>query len=339
MAANRDNGNAPAELARYSARVREHRLAPLWEFFKDWFRAEPAVAAVPYLWSYDALRPLLTEAADLISAADAERRVLVLENPGLTGQRLATDALYAGLQLIVPGEIAPSHRHTPAALRFIIEGHGAYTAVEGERAYMEPGDFIVTPSWTWHEHGNDGDGPTVWLDVLDVALMRFLGTGFTEHRDMRAADHERSSVASPIFSYPYAQARQTLERLRDHSDWDPCHGLKMEYVDPETGGPAMPTLSTFLQLVPKRFRTEPYRSTAGAVYAVVEGRGRALIGRGDGVSTLTFGPRDIFAVPGWQPLVIESDTDVVVFSASDAAAQRKLGVWREERHTTRDARA
>ena len=350
MAVERDSESATQPHARYSARARQQHVAPLWEFFHEWFPALPKTDAVAYLWHYDALRPLLGEAAALISAEDAERRVLALENPGLPGGRLATDALYAGLQLIVPGEIAPSHRHSAAALRFIVEGHGAYTAVEGERAYMEPGDFIVTPSWTWHEHGNEGGAPAVWLDVLDVALVRFLGAGFSErypggrfaersprgdsqHRfgqNMRPVDFMPGTRASPVFHYPYARAREVLETLRGDGEWDACHGLKMAYVDPTTGGPAIPTLATFLQLVPAGFRTSPYRSTASAVYAVVEGRGHAIIGEAN-ATALEFGPRDLFAVPSWQPLVVEASEDVVVFSASNEAVQRKLGVWREAR--------
>jgi gentisate 1,2-dioxygenase len=351
MAAKRNDTARAKALEQYGDRARQQHVTPLWEFFKDWFRGDPTIAAVPYLWRYDALRPLLTEAAGLISAEGAERRVLALENPGLRGERLVTDALYAGLQLIVPGEVAPSHRHSAAALRFILEGRGAYTAVAGERAYMEPGDFIVTPSWTFHEHGNEGDGPTIWLDVLDVPLIRFLGAGFSEHyaggryperappgdsrarygANLRPAGYARKSGASPVFSYPYADARAVLEKLRGHGEWDPCHGLKMEYIDPTTGGPAIPTLSTFLQLVPAGFRTAPYRSTSGSVYSVVEGRGRAIFGERGEPAELAFEPRDAFAAPGWQTLAIEAHSDVVLFSASDEAVQRMLGVWREQR--------
>jgi len=335
MVAHRDKPSHPSALERYGVRAREQRLTPLWEFFKDWFPAEPTVSAVPYLWRYDALRPLLTEAAALISAEHAERRVLALENPGLPGRRLATDALYAGLQLIVPSEIAPAHRHSAAALRFIIEGRGAYTAVGGERAYMEPGDFIVTPSWAWHEHGNEGSGPTVWMDVLDVALLRFLGAGFSEHYPgghfPERVSPARGSGAPPAFAYPYAQTREKLESLRARGASDPCHGFRNEYLDTTTGEPAIPTLSTFLALLPAGFRTEPHRGTASAIYAVVEGSGRAHVGHSRRVTTLPFGPRDIWAVPSWQPLVIEVDSDVVVFSASDEVVQRKVGVWREQR--------
>src|SRR5688572_17325975 len=167
--------------APFERQLADANLVPLWTFFKDWFCPEPRPAAVPHLWRYAELRPVVMEAAAVVSTADAERRVLVLENPGLAGRHLATDALYAGLQLIMPGEFARAHRHTAAALRFIIEGENAYTAVAGERCYTRPGDFIVTPSWTWHEHRNESAEPTIWLDVLDVPLLRFLGAGFSEH--------------------------------------------------------------------------------------------------------------------------------------------------------------
>ena len=135
---------------------------------------KPASPCVPTIWRYAELRPWLLESGQLISAAEAVRRVLILENPGLPGSSAITQSLYAGLQLILPGEVAPSHRHTQSALRLIVEGSGAYTAVEGERVTMHPGDFIITPSWTWHDHGNAASGPVVWLDGLDIPIVRIL---------------------------------------------------------------------------------------------------------------------------------------------------------------------
>jgi gentisate 1,2-dioxygenase len=339
----------------YIDRLQDAHLTPLWTFFKEWFPAEPEVDAAGYLWRYDSLRPLLMESATAITAMEAERRVLALENPGLPGKRTVTDSLYAGLQLLMPAEIAPPHRHTPAALRFIVEGRGAYTAVSGEKAYMEPGDFIVTPSWTWHEHGNEGSGPMVWLDVLDVPLVRFLGACFSEHdareplprrglrghsryrdgTDMVPAGRHHEPSASPI-SYPYAQAREALEHSKRHDAPDPCHGLRMQYIDPTTGGPAIPTISTFLQLLPRGFSTDPYASTSGAVYAVVEGAGHVSIGNGSRSKRFDFGPRDIWAVPSWQASTIHTDVESIIFSASDEAVQRKLGIWREQKGNPND---
>jgi len=335
----------------YTRRVGGEQLVPLWNFFSEWFTREPRVAAQPYLWHYDGLRPLLLESTEIISTKEAERRVLVLENPGLEGKHLVTDTLYAGLQLITPGEVAPAHRHTPVALRFVIEGEGGYTSVEGERTWMEPGDFIVTPSWAWHDHGHEGQGPVVWLDVLDVPTVRFLGANFTErypeerfpdgppvndslHRygtNMRPVGYAPERLASPIFSYPYGRTREALERLKQHSEWDCCHGLKMEYIDPTTGGPAIPTISTFIQLLPMGFTTETYRSTDGAVFAVAEGTGTVTIGEGDAAKRFSYTKRDVFAVPCWAPYSITADDESVIFSASDRIVQTKLGIWREQR--------
>ena len=338
-------------LQHYQQRAADVHLTPLWSFFKQWFSAEPPGGAAPHLWHYDGLRPLIMDAAEVITTANAERRVLALENPGLPGQHLATDALYAGLQLIMPGEYAPTHRHTAAALRLIVEGADTYTAVMGEKCYMRPGDFIVTPAWAWHEHRNEGSAPTIWLDVLDVPIVRFLGAGFSERypatefpvaaapgdshyrygRNLLPVGYRRDGSASPVFSYPYEHAYETLDHLRRDGEWDQCHGLKMEYIDPTTGGPAIPTISTFLQLLPKGFATRPYCTTASSIMTAIAGRGRATIGRGTTALELKFGPKDLWAVPSWQPLTITAEEECVLFSASSEAVQRKLGIWREQR--------
>jgi gentisate 1,2-dioxygenase len=333
----------------YSERTHTAGLAPLWEFFHDWFSTLPRVKAVPQRWRYDDLRPLLLEAEHVVTAADAERRVLALENRALEGERLVVDSLYAGLQLIVPGETAPAHRHTAAALRYIIEGSGAYTSVNGERAYMHPGDFIVTPSWAWHEHCHGGQGPMVWLDVLDVPMTRFLGAGFSEKypedvypesappgsslarfgANMRPVDAQDCGPNSPLFAYPYKEALTALRNTAASGSLNAHHAVKMEYINPANGSSAMPTISTFLQFVPSGFVTRHYRSTAAAVICIVEGRGRLLFGAGETAATFDFQPRDLFAWPSWVPLAIESDSDAVIFTASTQAAQRALGIWRE----------
>src|SRR4051812_29804580 len=180
--------------------IAPHHLAPLWEKLHHLVTEAPRSSCVPYLWRYDSeVRPYLMQAGALISAMEATRRVLILENPGYAGRAQITDSLFAGLQLILPGEIAPAHRHTQSALRFVIEGSGAYTAVDGERTVMHPGDFVITPSWTWHDHGHEGHGyeghgherhgqdhgigsggPVVWLDGLDIPIVRLLNASFAE---------------------------------------------------------------------------------------------------------------------------------------------------------------
>src|SRR5712671_6164098 len=166
--------------AAFYQRIAGHSLAPLWEVLHGLVTPTPQTPCVPALWRYDEIRPFLMEAGSLITAREAERRVLILRNPGMQGQAAVTRTLFAGLQLILPGEVAPAHRHTQSALRFVVEGEGAYTAVDGERTTMHFGDFIITPSWTWHDHGNPGEDPVIWLDGLDIPMVAFFDAGFAE---------------------------------------------------------------------------------------------------------------------------------------------------------------
>ncbi|MCW5730610.1 MAG: gentisate 1,2-dioxygenase [Alphaproteobacteria bacterium] len=328
-------------------RMAPHHLAPLWEVLRGLITPEPRSDCRAALWRYDEVRPFLLESAEIISAREAERRVLVLENPGLPGQSRITTSLYAGLQLIMPGEVAPAHRHAQSALRFIVEGSGGFTAVDGEKTYMSPGDFVITPSWTWHDHGHEGEGPMIWLDGLDIPLVRALDCSFAEgygeaaHPLTRPAgdslarfgsgllpvDYEPVSRTSPVFNYPYSRTREALEVMRRSKEWDPCHGLKVQYVNPASGDYAMPTIGAFMQLLPRGFGSEPYRSTDATVYSVVEGSGRTMIGE----EILAWGPRDILVVPSWTRHWHQADTDAVLFSFSDRPVQKKLGLWREDR--------
>ena len=337
--------------AAFYERIGEHQMAPLWEVIHKLVAKTPITKSVPFLWDYETVRPFLMESGKLISAKEAERRVLVLENPALRGESRTVDTLYAGLQLILPGEVAPAHRHTPSALRFIVEGSRAYTAVNGEKTYMEPGDFIITPSWAWHDHGHEGDGPMVWLDGLDIPIVHFLGSTFAESyaddqfptnappgytlarygQNMKPVGDTYAAPTSPIFSYPYVRARETLQRMQETQDLDPCFGIKMEYLNPLTGGPAMPTMSTYLQSLPSGFGSTDYRATDHAVYSVVEGSGRIAFEIEGKTSTFDWQAKDHFAVPGWYQHRFEADEDAVLFSFSDRVVQEKLGLWREQR--------
>src|SRR5262245_55187007 len=148
----------------YYKRIAPQHLKPLWEVLHSLVPDRPQPKCVPTLWRFADIRPALLEAGELISAKEATRRVLILENPAFAGESKITNSLYAGLQLLLPGEVAPAHRHTQSALRFVLEGKGAFTAVDGERAFMEPGDLILTPSWTYHDHGSKIRDPVIWLD-------------------------------------------------------------------------------------------------------------------------------------------------------------------------------
>ena len=327
-------------------RIEPLHLAPLWEAFGTMITKEPVQQCVPHLWRYGELRAHLLEAGALITAEEAERRVLMLENPGMPGQHCVTQSLFAGLQLVMPGEIAPCHRHAQTALRLVLEGHHAYTGVDGERIPMARGDFIVTPAWSWHDHGNESSDPVVWMDGLDIPMVKFFGASFIErypqeiHPETRLPGQSQANWGAnlrpagragagagrnPLWHYPYARTRDALDKLRKGGEGDACHGFRMQYVNPADGGYAIATMATFIQLLPKGFSGETYRSTDGTVFCCLEGRGTTEIaGR-----RCAWGPSDIFVAPPWHPYRHEAQEDAVLFSFSDRAVQEKIGLWRE----------
>ncbi len=353
------------ERQRLYERMSPAGLTPLWEVLHALVPRQPAVRTRPALWRWDEVKPFLDEAGRLITAEEAIRRVLILENPGWRGESKTTGSLYAGLQLILPGEVAPSHRHTQSALRFVVDGRGAYTAVNGERTVMERGDFIITPSWTWHDHGNDGDEPVTWLDGLDIPTIAFFEAGFAENGASRVQAVSRaqgSSLArfgmtmlpltpetpfgptSPVFCYPYRRSRDALAQVARHDALDAVHGAALRYANPVNGGPAIPTIATRLQLLPPGFATRASRTTAGTVYSVVEGRARITVtpsgtGATSGLPGATpaperiewsVGPRDHFVVPPWATLQIRADEETVLFAFSDEPMQQAAGIHRTE---------
>ncbi len=336
----------PAREAFYR-RIDGENLSALWNVLGDLITREPKSACRPHLWRFDAIRSFMLEAGALITAKEAERRVLILENPGLRGQSKATTSLYAGVQLVMPGEVAPAHRHSQSALRFILEGKGAHTTVDGERTVMSPGDFVITPSLAWHDHGNPTSEPMFWLDGLDIPMVQFFDASFIEGlgedeqpvtrpagdsfarygHNLLPVDFHRAAKSSPVFNYPYEHSRAALEKMKTAQEWDPCHGLKLRFVNPATGDFAMPTIGTFVQLLPKGFTTARYRSTDATVFSAIEGRGRSRIGD----QVFDWGPRDIFVVPSWHWVTHEADDEAVLFSFSDRAVQQKLDLFREDR--------
>lgn len=336
-----------AQRAAFYRRIDAQHLTPLWEVLGALVPKSPKTPVAPALWRYAEVREHVMEAGRLITAEEAERRVLVLENPAMRGNSSITQSLYAGLQLILPGEVAPAHRHTQSALRLVLDGEGAYTAVDGERTTMRRGDFIITPSWTWHDHGNLGTEPVVWLDGLDIPTLRFFDAGFAEHGSAASQPTARPagdalaryghnmvpvdlqqvpSDPTKVFVYPFSDTRQALEGIARTAP-DAHFGHKLRYVNPATGASPMPTIGAFAQLLPAGFETQPYRSTDATVYVCLEGEGSARIGE----DTYSFGPNDIFVVPSWRPLRLQASAQTILFSFSDRPMQQALGLWREEK--------
>ncbi len=329
----------------YYDKISDHDMAPAWEKLRQLIGSEPKTECAPAIWRFRDVKTLVLESAELISAQEAERRVLVLENPGLRGKSRITQTLFAGLQLIMPGETAAGHRHTASAIRFIVDGKGAHTSVEGERTYMSPGDFVLTPNWTAHDHGNTSDKPMIWLDVLDLPIINFFETMFAEHLDdgvQLASRRDGDSMAfygsgvlpdrppgtfkrSPVINYTYARIRPILERLRQAGDVDKRHGARVRYANPVTGGWVMPTMGAQLALLPTGFTGESYRATDGTIFVCVEGEGSSNIGDKE----LAWSPGDVFVAPPWQRYEHTTAKESVLFSISDRPAQEALGIWRE----------
>jgi gentisate 1,2-dioxygenase len=321
-------------------------LSPLWESMRNLVPSAPKPQAVPVLWKASALHEQLMAAVRLVTAEKAERRVIVLENPAMPGQSAITQSLYAGVQILAGGERARSHRHTASALRMVLQGTGGYTSVGDERVRMRPGDFIITPSWEFHAHGNDGTEPVIWLDGLDVFIVNLLAAPFSESYpsvEQPIARPEGDALArygggvlplgyvsghltSPLFSYPYDRTRSALDAMARHGPCDPALGLKVIYTDPTTGHSPIRTMSAGMQLLPRGFRGDEYRATDGTVCCVLEGRGKVQVGE----QTWGIGKHDVFVIPSWNWHAFDAEEELLIFSFSDRVLQAHLGFFREE---------
>src|SRR5213594_1552756 len=335
------------ELQTYYEHLQAQHVSPLW--IAPSTGVEPRSKAVPHVWHWRDLRPQLMRAAELVGTEQAERRVLRLTNPALSNFSAST-TLVANLQIVMPGEIARAHRHSPAALRLIIEGQGGSTVVNGERIAMYPGDLVLTPNWTWHDHANDTDGPMIWLDGLDTPLVRMLEAGFYEEyykETQTIVAGASSSFAkygegglrpiweaqpatrySPLWHYPMSQARAALERLAAERSGSPFDGIILEYTNPVTGGPAMPTIACFIQMLRAGERTQAHRSVCCTNYHVIEGRGYSIVGG----ARLDWEDKDVFTAPTWtfREHVNDSDRPAFLFSFTDAPVMKALDLYREE---------
>ncbi len=230
----------------------------------------------------------------------------------------------------------------------MLDGEGAYTAVEGEKANMARGDFILTPNWAPHDHGNPGKQPVMWLDVLDMPTVNHFETSFMEHFDEKAQNTNRADgdslerygsgvlpdgtmdtyvKSSPIINYTYARTKPIIERLMKTGDIDPVHGARVRYSNPVTGGHVMATMGAYLAMFPKGFKGKDYQSTDGAIFVCVEGHGSTKVGD----KVLEWGPNDVFTVPSWHKYAHDVKDEAVLFSISDKPAQEALGIWRERK--------
>ena len=343
MASADKSGTEIEELNLFYEEVKQVHGKPLWQTEGTSKKA----ATLPFLWKYADFRPLLFRAAEIVPIELAERRVLVMANPGITSDFQATSTLLANLQIINPGEIARSHRHTASALRLVLEGHGAYTAVDGEKTYMDPGDFVTTPNWTWHDHGNESDAPMVWLDGLDVPFTQVTETmlyeQYPENRhpvtnpddlslrlygsgSLKPTWVKHNKIHSPLLNYKFEKTYATLKGMAEQTDGSPYDAISVEYTNPVTGGPAMATIACFATLLRPGEHTKAHRHMGGTVYHVIQGKGHSVI---DG-KRFDWDEKDTFIVPSWKFHEHAADAESVLFSYSDSAFLEPLGLYREE---------
>jgi gentisate 1,2-dioxygenase len=333
--------------AAYSQALEALSLGPLWTALHVLLPNERVTQAVPHRWRWRELRPQLLEAARLVPIEQAERRVLVLCNPGLNGAYAVTSTLFAGFQVILPGERAPSHHHTPAALRLVVEGRGAFTTVDGVKCAMEPGDLIITPPMRWHDHGHEGSEPVVWLDGLDLPLVRALDASWAS--PMRPAatpatdtdsSRDEFTVAGlvprrsryddtgyPQVRWPWTSVRRALAGLA--STAPAANPVILRYVNPTTGGPPLATMGCEAQWLRPGETTRAERRTASTVCQVIEGRGETRVGD----AAFAWEPGDTFVAPPWhwvQHRSLSPAEPACLFQFNDEPVLRALGLWHEE---------
>jgi len=330
----------------YRDELASMNLVPLWPSLRALLPpGVPSRHTRPTQWKYRALRPQLMKAGELTPMEKAERRVLVLANPGHGLENMkASPAIYLGMQLLLPGEWAPSHRHTPNAVRMVIEGSGATTTVDGEKCPMERGDLILTPTGLWHEHAHEGSDPVVWLDVLDLPLIYYAETSYATEGARQTPGAGRGDqahtaggvVPAPLFErradkpypmlrYPWSQVRQALITLAE--DRPDLEAVQLNYINPESGKDAQNNLGFYaLMLRAAQTLALPARSPS-AVYHTIEGSCEIS---GAGLQAMQLAEADTCVVPGYTPIRIRNGTAsaaTFVFIADEAPLHRKLGVY------------
>ena len=331
----------------YYQQLIANNTLPLWPSLRSVLPyGKPARRTQPVMWRYADVRPDLLRAGELTPIEKAERRVLVLCNPGLGLENMqATASIYIGLQLIQPGETAPNHKHSPSAVRFVIEGNGGFTVVNGEKLPMEKGDLILTPPGLWHEHGHEGEGPVIWLDALDLPLIYGMDASYCiDGQESQVITKTTGDCTSryrqggllpysvldskasryPLLRFPWKDVRESLQQL---SALTPLgERVQLAYVNPQTGDECLPTLGfSAIMLRPGEQVRMPRRSASGVLH-VVEGDGRAVV---DGAEHL-FSHADTLAVPTHSEVTLSNASTrepIYLFMVDDAPLHRKLGIY------------
>ena len=304
------------------AAIQEARLHPLWEFPRTEGHQAPNRVEPAVHWKWEELASVVSRTASEVGMDEADRRVLLLANPHLRPAILTTTNLQAAVQILEPGDRAVEHRHSPAAIRLIVEAEGGWTSVDGVEQQMSPGDFILTPSMTWHGHANTTSSRVIWIDGLDAPFVRSVDAAFFEPPRPGVKTPE-ASRAWPQVRYPWKDTSAQLARQAP----EPDGSVKLRYVHPATGGAVMPTLDCYVQRLARGRMTTPQRSTSNAVCVVMSGEGTSRVGR----TTVQWKERDIFTIPHWSWSAHQADSPSAdLFFLTDRELYQRLGLLRDE---------
>lgn len=328
------------KLAELDAELEKNQLSGFWKT-----RVPSHASEAPFLWKWEALLDGLMKASETIGIEQAERRAIRLVSPHLPIQS-TSHSLQFTFSIVNPGEVARAHRHNMAAIRFVVQGRGAYTAVSGERFPMEEGDLILTPNWTWHDHHNESEDPIIWLDGLDGPLIQSLNVLFFEEYEKeeqpitretgestnrmgfaRLPKQEATHLRGVPFRYAWKDTYKALKSLSE-GDHDPYDGTLLRYINPATGGFTYPTMSCEVQLLKAKEKTQMHRHTSTALYHAFRGHGCTAVGEGH----LEWKKGDSFVIPLWQWHRHEnlSDEEAILFSINDRPVMESLQLHREE---------
>ena len=314
------------ELARLDAELLAHNLEGHWNLGAAVVEAEPTPWAEPYLWRWADVRRLLWSAGEMRGIeGGASRRTVRLCTPG-NKIKWTTPTIHASVQLVKPGEVAEAHRHSMGAFRFVIEGEGGYTTVDGERMRMAPGDLILTPGWSWHDHGHDDGRPTIWIDVHDYPFTGGLNSLFFEPYKQRTQAVAVAASAAGLRPPHVFSSGDCLRSLNTSSVVDAALGRTFDYLNPALDGTTLPTMNCRLHGLASGQPLTAHRTTANRIYHVISGRGKTLAGQ----KTLTWQAGDIFVVPGWTWHRHLAEQDAVLFCVSDEPIFRHAGLLRRE---------
>jgi gentisate 1,2-dioxygenase len=328
------------KLAELDSELEKNQLSGFWKT-----RVPSHSSEAPYLWKWEPLLDGLLKASETIGIEQAERRAIRLVSPHLP-IKSTSHSLQITFSIVNPGEVARAHRHNMAAIRFVVQGKGAYTAVEGEKFPMEEGDLILTPNWTWHDHHNESEDPIIWLDGLDGPLIQSLNVLFFEDYEKdeqpitrqtgeslsrlgfaRSPKKDKEYPRGAPFRYSWKDTYRALKTM-SAGDGDPYDGTLLRYVNPVTGGFTYPTMSCEIQLLKSKEKTKVHRHTSTALYHVFKGHGRTAVGEGH----FDWKKGDSFVIPLWQWHSHENlgNDEAILFSINDRPVMEALQLYREE---------